>query len=76
MPVRDVERRVDSLEISEWLAYDRLLAEEAARPMTPAKTVARSPFKALRRLTPEELEAKLDRFWPPEENVTAETRRA
>ena len=73
MPVRDVERRVDSLEISEWLAYDRLLAEEAARPTAPK---APSPRSALPRLEPEKLFANLDRYWPPDENVTAEPRRA
>ncbi len=59
MTVAELLRRMSSRELTEWMAFDGI-EDELVR--TPAlRQQAPTP-----RLAPTALEAKLDRFWPPE----------
>ena len=60
MTVEELEGRMRSREVTEWLAVFTLEAEE----VEATRSGRRPPSAAAGRPSPEELRRKLDRVWP------------
>jgi hypothetical protein len=64
MTVAELLHRMSSQELSEWIAYLTLEAEEIESART-GRQPGRAASSRRRPPTYERLETKLDRFWPP-----------